>query len=226
MFRVAVTSVLLGLLTTTSPCILPLYPGFLAYLSGQQESGKNRYLLGLFVLAGVLTMMLALGGVIAFLAIPVGSVLVYLLPLADLLIFVLGLMLLFDTNPFKTLPQIQAPVLKHPYGNAYVYGLLYGPIALPCSGSMVVSIFALSFTLGEAFNQLWVFLWFGLGLGVPLFILSLFSAVFQRQLTLLFARHSRIVNVIGGLLLLGVALYDLAKNWELLRLFLFAGKVN
>jgi cytochrome c biogenesis protein CcdA len=85
---------------------------------------------------------------------------------------------------------------------------------------MVVSIFALSFTLGEAFNQLWAFLWFGLGLGIPLLILSFFSAVLQRRLTLLFARHSRTINLIGGVLLIGVALYDLGKNWELLQLFL------
>ncbi|MFT3890944.1 MAG: cytochrome c biogenesis protein CcdA [Anaerolineales bacterium] len=41
MFRVALTSMFLGLLTTTSPCILPLYPGFLAYLSGQQGVRKK-----------------------------------------------------------------------------------------------------------------------------------------------------------------------------------------
>lgn len=219
MSNIAVTSLLLGLLTTTSPCILPLYPGFLAYLSGQNEIGRSRYFLGLFVLSGVLTMMLALGGIIALLAIPVGSVLVYLLPLADFLILILGILLLLDRNPFKTLPQIQVPALRHPFMNAYVYGLLYGPIALPCSGPMVVSIFALSFTVGEAFSQLWVFLWFGLGLGVPLLILSLLSGALQRQLTVFFARHSRIVNFIGGLLLVGVAVYDLSQNWQLMRLF-------
>ena len=216
----AVTSLFLGLLTTTSPCILPLYPGFLAYLSGQREMGRRKYFLGLFVLAGVLTMMLALGGLIALLAVPVGSILVYILPLADILIFLMGILLLLDKNPFKTLPQIQLPFLQHPYINAYVYGLIYGPIALPCSGPMVVSIFALSFTIGEALNQLWVFMWFGLGLGVPLLVLSFLSAALQRQLTTLFARHSRIVNLIGGLLLVGVAIYDINKNWELLRLFL------
>jgi cytochrome c-type biogenesis protein len=219
MINLALTSLLLGLLTTTSPCILPLYPGFLAYLSGQNEMGRQKYFLGLFVLAGVLTMMLTLGGVIALLAVPVGSILVYILPLADILILLLGILLLLNKNPFKTLPQIQLPALKHPYINAYVYGLLYGPIALPCSGPMVVSIFALSFTVGEAFSQLWVFLWFGLGLGVPLLILSFLSAALQRQLTILFAHHSRIVNFAGGLLLVGVAFYDLNKNWELLRLF-------
>jgi cytochrome c-type biogenesis protein len=219
MDNLAVTSLLLGLLTTTSPCILPLYPGFLAYLSGQNEMGRQKYFLGLLVLAGVLTMMLILGGIIAILAIPVGRVLLYVIPLADFLILLLGILLLLGRNPFKALPQLQWPVLRHPYGNAYVYGLLYGPIALPCSGPLVVSIFALSFTLWEAFNQLWAFLWFGLGLGVPLLILSLLSGTLQRQMTTLFARHSRIVNFIGGMLLVGVAMYDLSKNWGLLGLF-------
>jgi cytochrome c-type biogenesis protein len=52
--------------------VLPLYPGFLAYLSGGQEGLQNkagRYFLGFFVLAGVLTMMLTLGGIIALLSV-------------------------------------------------------------------------------------------------------------------------------------------------------------
>jgi cytochrome c-type biogenesis protein len=219
MDNLAVPSLLLGLLTTTSPCILPLYPGFLAYLGNQNETGRQKYFLGLFVLAGVLTMMIALGGMIALLAVPIGSVLRYIVPLADVLILFLGILLLLDRNPLSTLPQIQLPVLRHPYANAYVYGLLYGPIALPCSGPMVVGIFALSFTAGEALRQLWTFLWFGLGLGLPLLALSFLSAALQRQLTALFARHSRSTNLVGGLLLVGVALFDLAKNWELLKLF-------
>jgi len=218
---IAFTSIFLGLLATTNPCVLPLYPGFLAYLSGQSEleQNKRRYFLGLFVLAGVLSMMLALGGLIALLAVPTGSILVYIIPLADLLILILGVLLLFNHNPFKTLPQIQIPALRHPFLNAYIYGLLYGPIALPCSGPLVVGIFALSFTASEALSKLWVFLWFGLGFGLPLFVLSFLSGALQRQLTTLFARHSRVVNIVGGLLLIGVAIYDVSKNWDLLKLF-------
>lgn len=165
-------------------------------------------------------MMLALGGLIALLAVPAGSVLTYIVPLADFLILVLGLLLLLDRNPFKTLPQIQVPVLQHPLLNAFTYGALYGPIALPCSGPLVVGIFALSLTAGEALSKLWVFLWFGLGFGIPLFVLSLLSGAFQRQLVDLFARHSRVVNLVGGLLLIGVAVYDLYNNWDLLLLTL------
>jgi cytochrome c-type biogenesis protein len=146
-------------------------------------------------------------------------VLAIIIPLADALILLLGILLLLDRNPFKTLPQIQIPLLQHPFLNAYTYGLLYGPIALPCSGPLVVGIFAVSLTIGEAFSKLWVFLWFGLGFGLPLFILSLLSGALQRQLTALFARHSRAINILGGLLLVVVAVYDVSKNWDFLKLF-------
>ncbi len=221
MFDTVIPSFMLGLLTTTSPCILPLYPGFLAYLSGQSELGvgRQRYYLGFFVLAGVLTMMVALGGLIALLAVPIGQCPGVCHSNCRSLILLLGIMLLLDRNPFKALPQIQLPALRHAYLNAFAYGLLYGPIAIPCSGPLVVSVFALSLTVGEAANRLWVFLWFGIGLGMPLLVLSLLSGVYQRQLTALFTRYSREINILGGLLLVGIAMYDLNKNWELMRLF-------
>jgi cytochrome c-type biogenesis protein len=217
------TSISLGLLATTSPCVLPLYPGFLAYISGGQEGlqGKvGRYLLGFFVLAGVLTMMLALGGIIAFLSVSVGQALSIAIPIADLIIILLGILLLLNVNPFKSLPQIQVPVLSHPFVNAFVYGLLYGPIALPCSGPLVVSIFALSLTATEFFSKLNIFFWFGMGFGIPLLILSFFSGAAQRWITRQFAQRARLINLISGLLLLGVGVYDLVSNWELIRAFI------
>jgi cytochrome c-type biogenesis protein len=219
--EVVLTSFLLGLLATTTPCVLPLYPGFLAYLSGQTEigSGRLRYFLGLFVLIGVLTMMLALGGLIAMLSVSIASILAFIIPLANFLILLLGILLLSNRNPFMSLPQIRVPVLRHPFLNAYLYGLLYGPIALPCSGPLLVAIFAVSLTAGEALSKLWIFLSFGLGFGIPLLILSLLSGALQGRLTTLFARHSRIVNIFGGLLLIGIAIYDLGQNWGMLRAF-------
>ena len=221
--QIAITSLTLGLLATTSPCVLPLYPGFLAYLSGQTETGSNRqkYFLGLFVLAGVLTMMLALGGLIALLAVPTASVLAVIIPLADALILLLGILLLLNRNPFKTLPQIQVPVLRHPLLNAYVYGLLYGPIALPCSGPLVVSIFALSLTVADFASKLSVFLLFGLGFGLPLLLLSFLAGATQKWITRFFAQHSTAFNRIAGLLLIGVAIFDFVSNWEMIKALLF-----
>ena len=218
---IALTSFFLGIASMATPCVLPLYPGFLAYLSGRSEMdmGRDRFLIGPLVLLGVLSMMLALGALIAALAVSVGRALAVVIPLADGAILILGILLLLDRNPFKGLPQIRVPILRRPLLNAYLYGLLYGPIALPCSGPLVVAIFALSLTLDEALAKMWVFLWFGLGFGLPLLILSVLSGTLQRRLTTLFARHSRRINLVGGALLVGVALYDLAQNWELLRAF-------
>jgi cytochrome c-type biogenesis protein len=217
------TSLSLGLLATTSPCVLPLYPGFLAYISGGQAGLKNktsRYFLGFFVLAGVLTMMLALGGIIALLSISIGQALTVVIPIADFIIILFGILLLLNINPFKRLPQIQVPVLSHPFVNAFLYGLLYGPIALPCSGPLVVSIFALSLTAVEAFSKLNIFFWFGLGFGIPLLLLSFLSGASQRWITRQFAVRARLINVVSGLLLLGVGIYDFSVNWPLLHIYL------
>ncbi len=218
-----VTSISIGLLATTSPCVLPLYPGFLAYLSGSQanlDKRGSRYWAGVFVLAGVMSMMLALGLLIALLSVPIGRALSFVIPLADLVIIGLGVLLMLNINLFARLPQIQIPMFSQPYANAFLYGLLYGPIALPCSGPLVVGIFAFSLTTGEAVNKLAVFLLFGLGFGLPLLALSFLSGAAQHSITRLLARYGRLINMMGGLLLVGVGIYDLAQNWEMILAYL------
>ena len=182
--QAALTSFLVGLAATVSPCVLPLYPGFLAFLGGSASAraGRWRYFLGLAVLAGVLLMMLALGGIIAVASVSIGRVLTLIIPLADLALLVLGGLLIFNINPFRSLPQAQAPLLSRPLLGAFIYGLLYGPLTLPCSGALVVGIFAYSLTATEALGKLGVFLWFGLGFGLPLLAISLLAGATQRRL--------------------------------------------
>jgi len=59
-----------------------------------------------------------------------------------------------------------------------------------------------------------------LGFGLPLLALSFLSGAAQRWITRLFARHARLINLAGGLLLVGIAVYDLSLNWELIFTFL------
>lgn len=215
------TSTGIGLLATTSPCVFPLYPGYLAFISASRESEdgpvSGKYFLGFFVLIGVLVMMLALGALIAALSVSIGSALSIVVPLSDLILIVLGFLLIVNKNPFKSIPQIKVPALKHPFANAFVYGLLYGPIALPCSGPLVVSIFAISLQSGSFLARLGTFLWFGLGFGLPLLLLSFLGGALQRPITRFFARHSRWVNLVSGLIILGLGVYDLYINWGFIR---------
>lgn len=206
----------LGVVATASPCALPLYPGFLAYLAAGAGTGRPSRLgrwLGLFVLAGVLTMMLALGALIAGLSLAAGQVLVFVTPLADLVVIGLGVVLLMGINPFARLPMLAPSTTGGGSAlSAYTYGLLYGPIALPCSGALVVSVFTLSLSVPDLFSKLLFFLAFGLGFGVPLLALSLLAHGKQAALLRAFTRHYPVISRVAGAVLVAVGAYDLSVN--------------
>jgi cytochrome c-type biogenesis protein len=216
------TAFAIGVLATASPCALPLYPGFLAYLaSGSPRRGGSVRWLGLAVLAGVLTMMIAIGALIASLQVAVGQVLVVVTPLADLAVIALGVALLLGRDPFARLPAIAS--MTAPGGEfrpAFVYGLMYGPIALPCSGALLVSIFSLSVSLASFLEKMLFFVVFGLGFGVPLLLISLLAAARQRALVRGFAAHHAVVTRAAGVILVVVGAIDLAMNLPLALLYL------
>jgi cytochrome c-type biogenesis protein len=209
----------IGVLATASPCALPLYPGFLAYLaSGSPRGGSVRWL-GLAVLAGVLTMMIAIGALIASLQVAVGQVLVVVTPLADLVVIALGVALLLGRDPFARLPAIASTAAPGgEFRGAFVYGLMYGPIALPCSGALLVSIFSLSVSLASFLEKMLFFVVFGLGFGVPLLpllLISLLAAARQRALVHTFTAHHAVVTRAAGVILVAVGAIDLAMNLPL-----------
>lgn len=212
-----------GLAATLTPCVLPLYPGFLAYLAtrqGPDRPGSVRWL-GLLVLAGVLTAMLALGAVIAALQVAIGDVLRVVTLLADVLIVALGVALLLGRNPFARLPTLSIGTSRgSPALSAFLYGLLYGPIALPCAGPLVIGIFLLSFGVADLAGKLAFFLVFGLGFGTPLFAISLLAESRRSALLRAFTKHYTAIARVAGVALIAVGLWDLFANLPFARLYL------
>jgi cytochrome c-type biogenesis protein len=212
-----------GLLSAASPCLLPLYPGFIAYLGSNARSLEGRTatgLLGLLVLLGVLTTMTIVGVVLAIAAVPTGRLLAYATPVVDGILIVLGLLLLAGRNPFERLPGMRVPVVSDPYRQAYVYGLMLGPIALPCAGPFLVSLLGISIGVVDAVGKVGTFVLFGLGFGLPLVVLSLIAGARSRQVVRWIVAHHRGVEVIAGVLLIGVAVLDLVDKWATIRLTL------
>jgi cytochrome c-type biogenesis protein len=211
----------LGLASAASPCLLPLYPGFLAYLAGNAASLGGRRatgLLGLVVLAGVLSAMVLVGVALTILAVPLGSVLGYLIPLIIATLAVLGVLLLAGLNPFARLATVRVPIVTNPYAQAYVYGALLGPLALPCAGAFLIAIFATSFGVADAATRLVGFLAYGLGFGLPLVVLSLVAGARAQMAARLVARHHRVIEVVSGVILLVAAGIELVTQWDNIRL--------
>lgn len=195
----------------TNVCLLPLYPGLLAFLAGSNAGGKagrSAPLLGLAVLAGVLVAMLALGAVLYAVGRGFEAVLPWLLPAVYLAVVALGLLMALGRNPFAGLSTGTVPRMEHPLAAAFVYGLLLAPVTLPCTGPVVVSAFLLGAgSAGTMAQSLAWFVAFGLGFGWPLVALSLLAAPMQHRFTGWITRHNEILTRAAGLLLLLVGLW-------------------
>ena len=196
----------------TNACLLPLYPGLMAFLAGNANNERAREasaLLGVLVLAGILTMMVFIGGVLALLSASFGSVLTYLLPIIYAVVIILGLLMLTGRNPFATLQTAQAPMLRNPYITAYVYGLFFGPMTLPCTGPIILSAFTLGSGIGTLASGLSYFFFFGLGFGWPLVLLPVLAMPFQRRIVGWLSRNHDLLNIASGILLIAVGIFGI-----------------
>ncbi|MDQ2965285.1 MAG: cytochrome c biogenesis CcdA family protein [Chloroflexota bacterium] len=206
-----------GLLSAASPCLLPLYPGFIAYLGANAKTIQGRRatgLLGLLVLAGVLTTMTVVGIGLSIVGVTTGRLLAYVTPIVDGLMIVLGVLLLAGRNPFARMPGLRVPILANPFGQAFVYGLMLGPIALPCAGPFLVSLLGISLGVTDSIGKIGTFLVFGLGFGLPLVVLSLFAAARGQIIVRWIVRRHRAIEIVAGVLLIAVAILDLVDKWD------------
>ena len=213
-----------GIGATITPCVLPLYPAFLAYVTSPQVAAAGGgvamasrpppALAALLVWLGVVVGMVAIGAVLAALSLGLGPVLRVLVPLADLLLIALGVLLLVGRNPFARMPQLAPASLGRagPIAGSFLYGLLFAPIALPCSGPFLIGIFVASLTLGDALRQLGFFAAFGVGFGLPLLALGLVGQVRARELARAMIRWERPLQLVLGATLVVIGAWDLWVN--------------
>jgi cytochrome c-type biogenesis protein len=205
----------LGVGAAASPCLLPLYPTFLAMLAGRRgDDTRGRWaFLGLAVVMGVVTALTIVGMVVTAVSVSLSGVLSWIVPISTVLLVILGVLLILGRNPFAVLTTVQMPVIRHPLAQAYVYGLLYGPVALPCAGPFIVALLAISIGLEETTARLGTFVAFGLGMGAPLIVISLLGATRARSLTTWLTRHHLAIGRVAGVLLIVAALAEPASSW-------------
>ena len=197
----------------TNVCLLPLYPGLVAFLAGNannENSKKSTKFLGLLVLAGVLSLMLIMSVIVFSLQASFGIVLYWLLPLIYTSIILIGITMLLGFNPFNRLATVQAPMLKNPYITAYLYGLFLGPMTLPCTGPIIVSSILLSSGSTQTlFREMGFFLAFGIGFGWPLVVLPLFSMSLQRRATGWLNKNHGLLTRISGLIIIAIGVWGI-----------------
>lgn len=212
-------ALLAGLLSFLSPCILPLVPGYLGYVGGvtgnDGKTDRRRLLLGvsLFIL-GFTLVFVAMNAAFGQL----GTVLyVYgdtITRIAGVVVILLGLVFI---GQFTFLQRSLKPSWLPATGlaGAPLLGIVFGIGWTPCLGPTLITITSISLNGGSPWLGVLLGIMYSLGLGIPFLLVAVgfgWVATSVRWVK----RHIRVVNIVGGALLIIIGLLMVTGIWSLL----------
>jgi cytochrome c-type biogenesis protein len=210
---------LAGLLSFLSPCVLPLVPGYLGYVTGlagadlaQRRRGRMLAGVGLFVLGFSVVFVLA-GVVFA----QIGASLQadrypWVLQILGVVIIMMGVVFM---GGFRFLQREARIHSKPPAGiwAAPVLGLTFGLGWAPCMGPTLSAVLALAWGSGaDATRGAVLAFVYCLGLGVPFLLVALAFGKATKALAF-FRRHQLAVMRIGGAVLIVLGLLMATGLW-------------
>ncbi|SRR6266536_2713486 len=211
-------AVLAGAISFFSPCVVPLLPGYLSYVTGlsaaelgSHRRGRMLAGTGLFV-AGFSAVFILTGVVFG----AVGNALIEhqtaITRVLGALTVVLGLVFLGGFGFLqKDLRVHRVPAVG--IAAAPLLGVLFGFGWTPCIGPTLGTVMTLATTEGSTGRGATLALVFSLGLGIPFIVAAL---AFRRMLSAVawVRRHQVLVIRIGGVLMIAVGLLLLTGVWD------------
>lgn len=202
---------LAGLALNLTPCVYPLIPITIGFFGGQSEGKTSRLALmgGLYVLGLALTYS-AIGVITSLSGAVFGALLqnTFVIILIALIFVILSLSM-FGLYEFKMPDSLVAKAggAKTGYFGAFFMGLTMGIVAAPCVGPFVISLVTFVAAKADPFLGFLLFFTLALGLGLPYFLLAIFSGKIKKLPRAGAWMDS--VKHIFGLIMLGMAIYFL-----------------
>jgi cytochrome c-type biogenesis protein len=210
-------ALLAGLVSFASPCVLPLVPGYLAYVGGISDPGQKRDRSR--VLTGVALFILGFAIVFVAYGAAFGALGLWLVRWQEVVIRVLGvvviLMGLVFIGQFSFLQRTIKPSWRPATGlvGAPVLGIVFGLGWTPCIGPTLAAISALSVGSGSPWRGALLGLFYCIGLGIPFLLVALGFDWVAGSVAFL-KRHIRAINIIGGVLLVIIGVLMVTGIWS------------
>ena len=238
-----VVATLAGIGSFVAPCILPMIPAFLAYISGTTLSELNQnsdaktisinrtniILNSVFFVLGFSLVFSVLGVIInSTLSSYAGSLTEGLNQIGGVIIIGFGVFLLLSTriNKLNIEKKFFPKRSKTSYPMSFVFGLAFSAGWTPCVGPILGTILTLAATTPSvAFNLL---LAYSLGLGIPFILIGVFYSRATKIIKSM-SKHLKYYNLIlgGFIVILGILVFTnqiaYIANFPLLNELLFLG---
>lgn len=219
-----------GVVSFMSPCMLPLVPGFLAYLAGtslgeSDGSGRRRriFLNSLFFVLGFSVVFSALGILLnTVLEAAAYDVQAWLARIGGAVVIFFG---------FYLTGLIRLPVLEREHkfriaaaGPSYLTSFMFGSALAagwtPCVGVALGSILGLAAT--KPAMAFYLLLAYSLGLGIPFLLAGLFTSRASSTIADFRSRHAKLLeylNIAFGIILIALGVLAFTRSLNILANF-------
>src|SRR6185369_9961947 len=211
-----------GLLSFLSPCVLPLIPSYITYITGisfadlQAEHPSHvirqkTILHSLCFICGFTAVFVLLGASATYIGSFLNENAIIIRKIGGILLVVLGIHVT-GFIPLRFLLGEKRISIKHKpagYAGSFLVGIAFAAGWTPCIGPILAAILAVAATEERIYQGILLLLLYSLGLGVPFFLSALamhrFLIVFNR-----FKKHIRVFEIITGvfLMVIGVLIYS------------------
>lgn len=208
-----------GLIAFLSPCVVPLIPGYLAYIGGfglnAQPTVKDRARL----LGGMIGFVSGFGVVFLSLSVLFGALGLALLPWLDLILRVSGAVLIVMGVVFMGgIRGFQRDLLPQWRTRAGIWGAPFLGIVfalgwVPCVGPTIIAVQALALDSGDIGRAVLLGIAYWLGLAVPFVVVAVLLGRIVPALDWA-KRNIRAINIAGGALLITIGALMVAGWWR------------
>lgn len=215
-----------GLLSFLSPCVLPLVPVYLSYLSGTSLSGdtppdrRQVFSHALFFVGGFTLVFVILFGLPTTIlggALQQYSDWITKLGGAMLILFGLHTLGIFTIPILNVTRQAEmGEGMELGFARSTLFGVTFAAAWTPCVGPLLGAVMTLAFT--EPSRALWFMFVYAAGLATPFLVTALLLGRAVGWLKRL-NRHMRVIEVVSGLLLVGVGILLITGTFSALNAY-------
>lgn len=208
-----------GLVSFLSPCVLPLVPGYLAYVGANADSANTDKPARRRLVIGSLLFVAGFTAVLVALMAAAGTIGIWLIEWESLITRVMGVIVILMgvvfIGFFSKMQMTKKLRVKPRVGllGAPLLGIVFAIGWTPCLGPTLATIMSLSLQQGSVSRSVVLALAYSLGLGIP-FVLAAIGFGWMTRTMTFFKRHIRVVNLIGGGLLILIGLLMVTGLWS------------